>query len=168
MRELKIKKTNKKNVKAGYYIKADFMIGDADGWESETYGPFKDPRACMDVIDMLNSVERDSCRLSLERLPEGFLVERGMPRCNVYWLDYFPIEFSEIPEAKKEYITEELIEELYIEIPREPYGDDFCLCKDIEVYYIDEDNKKYKVDYIDDTEGEEDDPRTYLPSENKD
>ena len=177
MRQLKIKKTKNDNSKAGFYVKAKYMIGDADGFEKEEYGPFTNEQACMDFLDMIDSIDDDE-HFKVEK---GIVLDENVPKCNIYWArDEFynlPEKYFEIPEAKKSFITEKLIGEIDFSIPMEPYGDRRCALYSYEVYYIDEENKKFKVEYkCDDNcgndleelaemraEGEEiDDPRTWL------
>lgn len=177
MRQLKIKKNKSGNNKAGFYVKARFMIGDADGYEKEEYGPFTNEQACMDFLDMLDSIDDDEHF----RLEKGIILDENVPKCNIYWAreEFYdlPEKYFEIPEAKKSFITEDLICEIDFNIPMEPYGDRRCALTDYEVYYLDEENKKFKVEYeCDDNcgndpeelaemraDGEEiNDPRTWL------
>ena len=178
MRKLVIKKNKKAKVKSGFYVEVDFMIGDADGYTSEKYGPFKDERACMDFLDMLNSIDEEEDF----KLSNGKVMRRNTPKCNVYWWNgnfyEAPDEILEIPESKKEFITKELIEAIDFDIPKEPHDENDYLChfEDYEVYFIDEDGKKNKVEYEEDDNsyGDEEeqeelrqegnsDPRTWLP-----
>ena len=178
MRKLVIKKSKKTKVEQGFYVEVSFMIGDADGYTEGKYGPFKDERTCMDFLDMLDSIDdREGFKL-----PNGKTMRRNTPKCNVYWWNgnfyEAPDEILEIPESKKDFITEELIEAIDFDIPKEPHNENDYLCQftDYEVYYIDEDGKKLKVEYEEndnsygDEENQEElcqegnsDPRTWLP-----
>ena len=126
---------------------------------------------------MLDSIDDDEHF----RLEKGIILDENVPKCNIYWArDEFydvPEKYLEIPESKKNFITEDLIGEIGFSIPPEPYGDRRCALYKYEVYYLNEENKKFKVEYeCDDNcgndleeieemraEGEEiNDPRTWL------
>jgi len=175
MRELKIKTKGKKTkFKEGYYIDASWMIGDADAYIDKTYGPFTNPEACMDFLDMLDSfVEDDYFKVE----GEEHCIEDNTPRCNVYWVGNLydvPDSYFEIPEEKKTYITEELISDIDFDIPHDPHYDRFCTQDGYEVYYLTAAGEKLKVEYEEDDNSYNDpddeelkeagitDPRTWL------
>ena len=176
MRDLKIKTNSKKTkFKEGYYIDASWMIGDADAYIDKTYGPFTNPEACMDFIDMLDSfVEDDYFKVEgAERC-----IPDNTPRCNVYWVgDIYnvPDSYFKIPEEKKKYITEKLISDIDFDIPHDPHYDRFCTQDGYEVYYLTAAGEKLKVEYEEDDNSYNDleeledmkqegttDPRTWL------
>lgn len=151
MHKLVIKKGKLDSKKSGFYVESEFMIGDADGYETVKSGPFKDERACMDFLDMLDSIATREDNFKLE---PGIYLDRGTPRCNIYWAanDMYkvPEKYLKIPKEKKDYINQDLIDKIDFNIPSEPYDGCLCVCQSYEVYYIDENNKKYEVEYKDD------------------
>lgn len=118
MRKLVVKKSKKAKVESGFYVEVGFMIGDADGNIDGKYGPFKDERACMDFLDMLNSIDNQEDF----KLSNGKVMRENTPKCNVYWWNSnfyeAPDEILEIPETKKDFITKELIEAIDFDIPK--------------------------------------------------
>ena len=148
MKKLVIKKQTSKE-KPGYYITITYMIGDADGFPDDTFGPFpEDGKAFMDFLDMIESITDDRIRLDSEHY-----IEEGYPTVNCYWHSMrdcnIPDEMFDIPAEKQDYITDDLIEEIDFEPEYEPYSCDYVLPIDsLDYYYVDKDGNKFDVDYV--------------------
>ena len=112
----------------GFYLTIEYMHGDADAYQSETYGPFPNEETFDDFFDMIDSIDG-----------------REAPAENIYWNTW---EGEDIPEEKQSYITEELIEKIDYEPVMDSCWDD-CLarinCKGAE--YVDEYGNTHYVDW---------------------
>ena len=149
MRTFKIiGKGNKNNIKDGYYVKVDFMYGDADGYTKKSIGPFnKTEEKYLDMF--LNML--DKCLKAFPNGKGGFeTYEKKVDELKLWNPNYEPYDEEEVKEYDKliENITQDMldiIDRINFEWPCTP--DDWCCQASITdykvVYY--QNNVCYKV-----------------------
>ena len=143
MRKFKInEKPKTKKVKDGYYVKIDFMYGDADGSTTRKIGPFmKHEEAALDAfLTML-----DKCLKAFPNGKGGFdQFEEKVEELKIWNFAYEPDKNETLPEIPDE--IKSVIERLQFEWPLEPgdWGTQADIIEYSVKYY--DDGKCYNVD----------------------